>query len=159
LWQLRRYSEARAHLDKVLMQKPNDASARLLRGMVAENTQDYPTAVRMLASVPEQVRQQPESIAALARAYYHVGQREKARGTLKYLSGHSTGPQAVLLGAQVADQMHDYSIAEQMLASIQSAFPDPVLVGYSLALVQYHEEHFDECRAILLRLIDERHAT
>jgi len=39
-------------------------AAQLLLGMVSENMGDYATAVRMLAAVPGQVREQPEAIAA-----------------------------------------------------------------------------------------------
>jgi tetratricopeptide (TPR) repeat protein len=157
LWQLHRYAEAKRHLDIILAQKPQDSSARLLRGMVAENTEDYATAVRMLASVSEQVKQRPESMAAFARAYYHIGQKEKARSTLKDLSNHPAGSQAVFLGAQIADQMHDYSTAEHMLESIQSTFPDPTRLAYTLALVRYHQGRFEECRKNLVPLIDTGH--
>jgi Flp pilus assembly protein TadD len=41
LWQLHRYSEAKQQLQILLQQQPNDAPSRLLRGMAAENTQDF----------------------------------------------------------------------------------------------------------------------
>ncbi|HEY7617145.1 MAG TPA: tetratricopeptide repeat protein, partial [Terriglobales bacterium] len=121
LWQLQRFVDAKKHLAIILKAKPEDAEARLLMGMVAENMKDYATAARMLASVPQQVRQRPESLAALARSYYHLGQKENARTTLTQLSG----PQAVFLGAQIADERQDYGTAEKLLGSIQSTFPDP----------------------------------
>src|SRR6266851_2753828 len=62
LWQLHRYSEAKQQLQILLQQQPNDAASRLLRGMVAENTQDYATAAKMLSSVPDEVAKRPESI-------------------------------------------------------------------------------------------------
>ena len=67
LWQLHQYPEAKINLQIILKAKPDDAAAKLLLGMVSENSGDYATAARMLASVPEEVRKQPESIAALAR--------------------------------------------------------------------------------------------
>ena len=89
LWQLHRFSEAKANLEVLLRQKPDDRQGRLLMGMVAENTRDYATAAKMLSSVPEEVRQRPESMAALARAYYHLGDEEKTRGMLAKLSGRA----------------------------------------------------------------------
>ena len=79
LWQLHRYAESKQNLQVLLSEKPDDQPARLLLGMVSENMKDYATAAKMLSSVPEQVRQQPQSIEALARSYYHLGQTSKAR--------------------------------------------------------------------------------
>ncbi len=149
LWQLHRYDAAKRHLDFILKQKPGDPATRLLRGMVAENTEDYSTAVRMLASVPEQVRQQPQSIVALARSYYHLGQKQNARKTLDQLSTHPAGPQAVFLGAQIADEMNDYDTAEKLLASIEQTFPDTSHLTYTKALVQYHRAQFAQCAETL----------
>ena len=73
LWQLHRYAEARQNLRILLNTNPNDPQALLLLGMVSENTGDYAAAAKMLASVPTLVRAQPESVAALARSYYHIG--------------------------------------------------------------------------------------
>jgi tetratricopeptide (TPR) repeat protein len=154
LWQLHRYTAAKQHLDLILRQKPGDPATRLLRGMVAENTGDYSTAARMLASVPKQVRQQPESIVALARSYYHLGQQENARRTLDELSNHPSGPQAVFLGAQIADEMHDYDTAEKLLTSIQQTFPDASRLTYTKALIQYHNEQFSQCEQTLQQEID-----
>jgi len=153
LWQLHRYSEARQNLELILKDKPDDNAARLLLGMVSENTKDYATARRMLSSVPAQVREQPESIAALARSYYHFGEKEKARSTLRELQTHTGGAQGILLGAQIADEMQDYQAAERLLISIKSNFPDPAALGYRLALVRYHAKRFDESQRTLLHLI------
>ena len=121
--------------------------------MVAENTGDYSTATRMLSSVPDQVTQQPEAIAALARSDYHLDQRENARTTLKALSSHAAGPTGIFLGAQIADEMHDYETAEQLLLSIQTTFPDKARLEYAVALVLYHEGHFADSRESLLSLV------
>jgi tetratricopeptide (TPR) repeat protein len=159
LWQLRRFPQAKANLEILLKQKPDDQQARLLLGMVSENTRDYATAARMLSSVPEQVKQQPESIAALARSYYHLGDTQKARVSLFQLSIHPAGTQAVLLGVQIADQMHDYETAEKMLRPIQSQFTDRAEFSYRLGLVQYHAGRFDACQRTLLDAIDAGHAS
>ncbi len=154
LWQLHLYAEARENLKIILRQQPNDKPARLLLGMVSENIGDYATAAKMLGSVPEEVRRQPESIAALARSYYHLQQTEKARATLEQLAGHPAGPQAVFLGAQIADQMQDYPTSEKLLASIRSTFPDQLRLDYTLALVEYHAGRFAQSQQSLEGLIN-----
>lgn len=86
LWQLHRDREALEHLQFILARQPNDKQSRLLLGMVSENGGDYRTAARMLSSVPQEVQKQPESVAALARSYYHLGQTRRAQATLDQLS-------------------------------------------------------------------------
>jgi tetratricopeptide (TPR) repeat protein len=154
LWQLHRYSEAKENLKVILRQQPNDRPSRLLLGMVSENVGDYVTATRMLGSVPDELRKQPESIAALARSYYHLRQIDKARAALEQLTAPQAGPQAVLLGAQIADQMQDYQIAEELLASIRSTFPDRPRLEYNLALVEYHAGEFAQSQQLLEALIN-----
>jgi tetratricopeptide (TPR) repeat protein len=153
LWQLNRCQEARQHLELILKGHPDDKQSRLLLGMVAENMKDYATALKMLASVPGEVRKQPESTAALARCYYHFGQKENARRTLADLVTNAGGEKGVLLGAQIADQAQDYGTAESLLTSIRSNFPDPAMLGYRLALVQYHAKQFEESQKTLLDLL------
>lgn len=159
LWQLHRFPEARANLEILLKAKPNDPPSRLLLGMVAENMGDYREAATMLASVPEQVRQQPQSIVALASSYYHLSQTEKARATLSTLIGHPAGAEGMMLGTQIADQMADYATAEKLLDRIQGASPLNPTVPYRLALVQYHAGKFPESQQTLERLIESGHAT
>ena len=102
LWQLHRYPEARQNLEILLKQIPDDQPARLLLGMVAENMKDYGKAAEVLASVPDQVRQQPQAIAALARSYYHLGQTREAQSTLGQLEHFSGSTDAMVLGAMIA---------------------------------------------------------
>lgn len=153
LWQLHRYPEARRNLEQILNRKPDDAASRLLLGMVAENTKDYATAARMLSSVPDEVRKQPESVAALARSYYHLGAKGAARDTLAELQNHPAGTRAVLLGTQIADEMADYDTALQLLLPMTSRYPDQPDWGYRVATVQYHAQRFAESEQTLLRLI------
>jgi tetratricopeptide (TPR) repeat protein len=148
LWQLHLYPEARTNLLVVLKSKPNDAGTKLLLGMVSENMGDYATAARMLASVPQEVGKQPESVAALARSYYHLEQKDKARVALTHLS-LSSGPQAAFLGAQIADEMQDYETARKLLTSVRSTFPDGPKLEYALALIEYHDRQFARCQKIL----------
>jgi len=158
LWQLHRYPEAKQELQTLLRQHPNDAAARLLLGMVSENSGDYSTAAKMLSSVPNEVSKQPESVAALARSYYQLHERERARNTLSLLSPRVAG-QGVLLGAQIADQAEDFETAQKLLESLSSSDTDFAIVQYRLALVEYHAKRFAESQSRLQRLIDSGHET
>ncbi len=153
LWQVHRYGEAKQNLELILKEKPDDKPTRLLFGMVSENMKDYATAARMLASVPAQVRERPESMAALARSYYHLDAKEKARTTLGELTTHPAGLQGILLGAQIADEMQDFDTAEKLLASIKPDTSNQAALGYQLALVQYHAKRFEQSQRTLLNLI------
>jgi tetratricopeptide (TPR) repeat protein len=157
LWQVHRYAEAKQNLQTLLKAKPGDPQALLLLGMVSENTADYAKAAKMLASVPTLVRAQPESIAALARSYYHIGEVDKARLWLKELLNHPAGTQAVLLGAQIADEMQDYPTAESLLVSLQSGSSDQVALKYRLALVKFHAKRFAESEQLIQQLLDGGH--
>lgn len=158
LWQLHRYPEARQALRILLRQKPSDPQALLLFGMVSENTRDYATAAKTLESVPTLVRVQPESIAALARSYYHLGETEKARSWLDELQNHPAGVRAVLLAAQIADEMQDYETAERLLSSAASS-PQQGDLRYELALVKFHRRQYGESEKILQQLLDSGHNT
>jgi tetratricopeptide (TPR) repeat protein len=154
LWQLRRYSEARFHLEQILAQQSDDRQSRLLLGMVLENMKDYAAAVKMLSSVPDEVRKQPEAIAALADSFYHLREKEKARSTLEELENISVGSRLVLLGAQVADENADYDYAERLITSLKSGdADDPGDFRYRLAVVQFHARKFEQSEEILAELI------
>jgi len=154
LWQLHRFAEAKQNLQVLLKAKPGDPQALLLLGMVSENTADYATAVKALTSVPALVRAQPESIGALARSYYHIGEAGKARLWLKELLHHPAGTRAVLLGAQIADEMHDYHTAETLLVSLPSDLSDQAPLKYRLALVKFHANQFAESEKLVQQLLD-----
>jgi len=157
LWQLHRFAEARQNLQILIKAKPGDPQTLLLLGMVSENTADYSTAVKTLSSVPALVRAQPESIAALARSYYHIGDADKARLWLKELLNHPAGTRAVLLGAQIADGMQDYRTAETLLASLPTDLSDQATVKFQLALVKFHANQFAESEKLAQELLDAGH--
>ena len=171
LWQLHRYTEARQNLRILLNANPGDPQALLLLGMVSENIRDYATAAKTLASVPTLVREQPESIAALARCYYHIGETEKARAWLKELQNHAGGVQATLLGVQIADEMQDYTTAETVLSSVAQGYSDTASsapcacslvqtdLRYLLAVVKFHAQRFEGSRQILQELLEDGHKT
>jgi len=155
LWQLHQYPEAKINLRIILRTRPDDAAAKLLLGMVSENSGDYATAAKMLSSVPEEVRKKPESALALARSYYHLLQKEKARTTLSQLSTATE----VFLGAQIADEMQDFETARQLLASLKTTFPDHAKLESTRALVEYHSGQFAECREVLQRSFESGNKT
>jgi tetratricopeptide (TPR) repeat protein len=150
LWQLHRYPEAKHNLQIILHANPGDRSARLLLGMVAENMKDYATAAKMLGSVPDEVQQRAESVAALARTYYHLGRTAEARATLAQLLSHSAGTQGTFLGGEIADEMGDYETAERMFTSLAAGFPDQAQLTYRIALVRYHAARFFDSQRTLL---------
>jgi anaphase-promoting complex subunit 3 len=126
--------------------------------MVSENSGDYSTAVKMLSSVPEEVAKQPESIAALARSYYHLHEQTNARTTLQRLSSLTT-LKAILLGAEISDQAGDYEEAERLLNSISSSEANAPAIQFRRATVQYHAGHFAQCQATLQPLVSSPAAT
>jgi tetratricopeptide (TPR) repeat protein len=147
-------SAAQRNLDRILKAQPGHKLATLLLGTVLEKLKDYRRATSLLESIPELVRQQPESIAVLARCYYHTDRREKAREALDWLSAHSRGAEAVFLGGKTAAQCGDFEMAERLLTSIRSSYRNPAALGYEIALVQYDARHFSESQSTLLELID-----
>jgi tetratricopeptide (TPR) repeat protein len=103
----------------------------------------------MLGSVPDEVEKRPESIAALARSYYHLHEQEKARATLQRLSSHASNLKSILLGAEIADRAGDYDQAEQLLNSISAPGSSSVDIRYRKAMIQYHAGRFAECEKTL----------
>ncbi len=159
-YRLGHLQSARENLELVLKSKPDDRTTVLLLGMVAENLKDYSRAVKLLVSVPDLVREKPESLVALARSHYQTNQKEKARQTLKSLPGHrAAGSDGVFLGAEVAAEADDYETAEALFRSVESTYPDKARLGYSLALVQYKSGDVERSQTTLRELIDSGHAS
>jgi tetratricopeptide (TPR) repeat protein len=140
---------AKRNLEIVLHANADDRTAVLLLGMVAEEMGDYAVAIRRLASVPELVRVRPQSIAALARAYYRTGAKENARTALAAADRAQVGSEGVFLYAQVAEAAADYEMAAQLLASVRAEYPDRDRLDYELALVDYHARRYDKSLEIL----------
>jgi tetratricopeptide (TPR) repeat protein len=157
LWQLHRYEEARQNLATLLKAKPGDPQSMFLLGMVSENTGNYRGAVMNLAAVPELVRERPEAIAALARSYYQTGDPAHGRKWVKELQNHKAGAPGVLLGAQIADEAHDYKTAEELLLSLPATSSDQTDLTYRLALVKFDAQRFAESRELLTKLVDAGH--
>lgn len=144
-WQAGQLKEARENLKHILAAKPGDPRTILLLGMVSESLQNYGEAVRLLNSVPALTEKQPESIIALARADYGLGQKERARQVLNELVGNPSGDRGLFLGAMAAADWEDYETAERLLRLIRSAYPDRLTLAYELARVRYREGRFDQC--------------
>ncbi len=158
-WQLGRLAEARKNLEIVLKARPDDTLAILLLGMVSEDLGDHQRAAELLSEVIPLVRQRPETINSLARAYYHLGQTDKARNTLQMLVGHPAGPEAVFQGGRIAVEFKDYDAAEKMFLSIQTTYPDAGSLNYNLALAQFSAKRYAECEKTLLASIGYGHGT
>jgi len=158
-WQLGKLDQARKNLEIVLKTRPDDTLAALLLGMVFEDLSDHQRAAKLLSGVIPLVRQRPETIDSLARAYYHLGQIEKARNTLQMLVGHPVGPEAIFQGGRVAAEFADYDTAQRMFLSIQTTYSDPAAVNYNLALAQFSAKRYAECEKTLLSSIQYGHGT
>lgn len=158
LWQLHRYPEAKRELGIILREHPDDAQSRLLLGMVSENSGDFATAAKMLSSVPKELEQHPESIAALARSYYHLHDQAKARATLQTFFSQKNA-KATLMGAEIADQSGDFEEAERLLDSVAGSEGNAPEVEFRKATVQYHAGHFARCQGTLQPLVQAPEAT
>ena len=158
-WQLHLFKEAQANLDQLLQVDPHDQSALLLGGMVAENLHEYARAARLLALVPDLVRGRPESIAALASAYYHTSQWDKAHTLLEGLLDRPAQPQGIFAAAGVAVRARDYGIAQNLLESIRATYPDTPALEYNLALIAYRSGRVGESQAKLTDLVRAGRAT
>lgn len=158
-WQLGELPEARKNLETILKAKPDDTWSTLLLGMVSEDLGDHQAAAKLLGDVLPLVAQRPETIAALARAYYHLGETLKARDTLQMLAGHPAGPEAAFQGGRVAAEFGDYDTAEKMFLSIRTTYPDPTVLNYNLALAQYSAKRYVDCEETLQDSIAHGHGT
>ena len=152
-FELGELAPAKANLERVLKEEPRDATAILLMGMVEEESQQFEKAVKLLASVPEQVRQRPESLAAMARAYYYTGQQAKSHEILKELQSLSAEPRSIFAAAQVAAELQDYDLAEALFQSIWARYPDRRRLSYMLARVEYRAGNFAGSLEVLRRAI------
>ena len=122
-WRLGQFKQAQANLEHLLREHPEDKIATLLLGMVSENEHDYARSAKLLAAVPELVEQRPESVAALASAYYHTGRRQEAHRLLEGLQQQqSASPQGIVAAAGVAVRAQDYEVAEKLFGSVRSSF-------------------------------------
>jgi len=155
-FQLGQLSAAKENLELILKAAPGQPTALLLLGMVAEEMKDYSKAIELLSSVPDQVRQQPKAIVALARSYYRLDAGQKARQTLDRLADQASAPE-IFLGGQVAAQSKDFEMAERLFSLIRSTYSDLAKLGYELAWVQYQQDHIRESQHTLEDLIETGH--
>lgn len=158
-WQLGQPEKAQTSLEMVLKANPRDTLAMFLLGMVSGERGDYTRAASLLGETLPFVKQRREAIEALARAYYHLGERERARSTLQMLVGYPDGPEAAFQGGRLAAEFKDYDTAESLFLSIQTTYPDAGAVNYNLALAQFSAKRYKSCEKTLLSSIGYGHAT
>lgn len=121
-WRLGQFKQAQANLERLLREQPQDKVSMLLLGMVSENEHNYARAAQLLAAVLDLVEQRPESIAALASAYYHTGRWQEAHKLLEAMPRQTASPQGILEAGGVAARAHDYRLAEKLFGSVSSSF-------------------------------------
>ncbi|MGH9326122.1 MAG: tetratricopeptide repeat protein [Terriglobia bacterium] len=151
--------QAERNLQYVLKARPSDREATLLLGMAAANLKQYRQALALFESVLGLATQQPQAVAALARCYYHTGQIAKARQLLLGLLKRREPPQAIFLGAQMAEEARDGPTAERLFESILSAYPDVPRVEYHLAYAKYECGQYAESESLLEQLVRRGHGT
>ena len=149
-YRLGQFAPAKANLERILKAKPEMKPATVLLGVVLAKLNDDRGAIRLLESVADLVRRQPEWIAVMARCYYRTGLADKARETFDWLQ--PAGPAAIFLGAETAAQSGDLATAERLFESIRSTYPDRGQLGYELAMVQYQAKRFAKSQATLEQL-------
>lgn len=152
LWQLHKPVEAKAQLEILLKAQPQNKQAIFLLGMVSENLKDYAAAARLLATVPELVRQHPQSVVALALSQYQTKNREAARKTLGILLEHPDAAQAALMGARTASASRDDEEALRLLQAAEASNPALPGLAYNIALADYNLGRYADCTAKLLPL-------
>lgn len=158
-WQLGELEPARKNLEQVLRREPQDTPTILLLGMVEANLKDYAEGARLLGSVSDLADQHPQSLAALARCYYHDRERERARGVLMNLVSRFPAPQSVFLAGEMAEEAGDGATAEKFFKAIQTTYPDQPRLAYHLAHAAYLAENWSDCQRILLQLTNSGYRT
>ncbi len=147
--QLGQTQAAVENLQVLLKSHPGDRQGLLMLGLALERLEDYPRAIASLEQVPELVRQQPESMAVLARSYYRAGQKDKARLQLSRLQDSSSSPATIYVGGQIAIEAKDWDTAERLFTYIQTTYPRPSLVAYQLARIRLETGRISESRMLL----------
>ena len=152
-WRLGRLPEARRNLEKLLKANPGDQQATLVLGMAAEKQHDYARAAQLLARVPALVQTQPAAITALAGAYYRTAEKDKARAALEPTIAHPVNAQVTYVAGRVALDGKDYELAERLLLSVRSSYPDAPALAYHIALSQYHQDHVADSQRTLVERV------
>jgi tetratricopeptide (TPR) repeat protein len=127
--------------------------------MVSEDLGDHKAAAKLLSDELPLVRERPETITSLARAYYHLGETAKAQETLQWLADSPAGPEATFQGGRVAAQFGDYDSAEKLFLSVRSSYPDLAALNYNLALAQYSARRYSDSEKTLQDSIADGHDT
>jgi tetratricopeptide (TPR) repeat protein len=158
-WQLGELNSAKGNLERLLRDDPGDKPSTLLLGMVEANLKNYSRAALLLSSVSDLSEQHPGSLAALARACYHTGQRARARETLANLASRFHNPSSIFLAGKMAEEGGDAETAERLFTAIRTTYPDPPRVAYHLAHAEYIGGSWADCQRTLSGLIAAGHGT
>ncbi len=116
LWDCSDFKAAGEELRTLLKAQSNDRVATLMLGMVEQNLGHYEQAAALLESVPDLVKQRPESVSALVRAYYQSGKKEQARRWVDVLlAAEPRDPRPLADSASQAFAAADFESAERLL--------------------------------------------
>jgi len=152
-WQLGQFREAHQNLERLIRANPQDKHAIFLLGMVSENQKDYARSIALLESIPEITERQPEARVALASAYFRSNRAEEARQTVRELLHRPVDPRIMFTAGRVAMDAHDYSLAETVFTSLRSAYPDPAVLEFQIALAQYRDRRVAQSERTLTEAV------
>jgi tetratricopeptide (TPR) repeat protein len=152
-WQLHELARAKQNLERLLRDDPNDRASTLLLGMVEADLKNFQRGALLLGSVSELTEQHPESLAALARCYYHIGETKRARATLMNLTSRFASPQSVFLGGEIAEEGGDAETAERLYREVQNTYSDSPRLLYHLAHAEYLAGGWSSCQQTLTQLV------
>ncbi len=156
--QLGQYAAARRNLELLVKSNPEDRKAILMLGLCHERLRNYAQAIAHLEKAPELVRGKPDNLLALTRSYYQTGQKENARQQLTRLQNLTTSPSAIFSAGQIAFDANDLGIADRLLTSIQSTYPDKAAIYYQLAKIRYQLRRYGESQFLLEELANSNQA-
>ncbi len=156
--QLGQYAAARRNLELLLKSNPEDHKSLLMLGLCHERLRNYALAVAHLEKVPELVRGQPDNLMALMRSYYQTGQKENARQQVTRLQDLTTSPSALYAAGQIAFDANDLVVADKLLTSIQSSYPDKAAITFQLAKIRYQLNRYAEAQFMLEDLANSNQA-
>lgn len=154
-WQMGDLADADRNLELILQQRPNDADASFLLGMVLENRGTYAKAAKLLAAAHGQLNAHPEAVAALLHCYYETSHIVEAHALEDTLLKDPSQTQPIFMSAGVAERAGDYPSAEKMLMALHDLYPSLSEVNYQIAILRYRTGACSEAEPILQQLISE----
>jgi len=157
-WQLGRLKEAHENLDRLLRTNPQDQAATFLLAMVSEREGNYARSIALLESSPGIAERQPEALVALASSYYRTGRPQDARLRLNALRQRPAKPDVTFMGGRVAMDAGDYSLADSLLSSVRTTYPDRAALEFQIASAEVRGHHASEGEKTMRTAIQAGHA-